>query len=507
MTERITGNRIRAAIYVRISKDRTGEALGVARQEQDCRDLAARNGWDVAAVYVDNDISASSKKKPRPAYRRMLADIQAGKLDAIIAWDTSRLYRQLRDLLELIEEFEKQGMTTIATVHAGDIDLSTPAGRTNAIILARINQQYSEETSYRIKRKKRELAEAGKEPGGGHRRFGTQGRKRLADGTYAPIITLAQALEEQRCINEAVDYLLDGGSMRGLTADWNAREINPPKGKQWKAVHLRGMLLSARLAGWREYHGEIVRDSDGNPVPAESGAIVDPEKWQRLRDELTNPTRTVNKGSNNGKYPLTGVLLCGRCGANMMGRQRKYRWNGTLVSEYRTYACQSTAGGCNGMSWPADDIEELIFAALFQAVETPQFEEAASSLRADDPTKPRYEALARITAALDKLDDASVEAALGDDGIKAERITAAINRKRATLEAEQEQHWAAIERMRDGRTRAAVPRNLRAVWSDLNLDRQKSILAACIESVTLYPRRTRKTFDPDSVRLVPKHWQ
>jgi site-specific DNA recombinase len=503
----MTGNRIRAAIYVRISKDRTGEALGVARQEEDCRELAARNGWEVVDVYKDNDVSASDKRKPRKQYRRMLGDIQAGKLDAIIAWDTSRLYRQLRDLLELIEEFEKHDMTTIATVQAGDIDLSTPAGRTNAIILARINQQYSEETSYRIKRKKRELAEAGKEPGGGHRRFGTQGRKRLPDGTYASIITLAQALEEQRAIIEAVDYLLDGGSVRGLTADWNARGIKPPKGEQWKAVHLRGMLLSARLAGWREYHGEIVRDSDGNPVPAELGAIVDPAKWQRLRDELTNPTRTVNKGSNNGRYPLTGILLCGRCGNNMMGRHRKYRWKGKLVSEYRTYACQSTAGGCNGMSWAADDIERLIFTALFTAVESDDFSEAVASLRSDDPTKPHYEALARITAALDKLDDDAVEAALSDDGMNGDRIKAAILRKRANLEAEQETHWAAIERLRDGRTRAAVPRNLRQVWADLSLDRKKAILAACIESVTVFPRPTRKVFDPESVKLVPKNWQ
>jgi DNA invertase Pin-like site-specific DNA recombinase len=506
MTAHGTGSRIRAAIYVRISKDRTGEALGVQRQEQDCRELAARCGWDVAAVYVDNDISASNKKKPRPSYRRMLADIQAGKLDAIITWDTSRLYRQLRDLLELIEEFEKHSMTTIATVHAGDLDLSTPAGRTNAIILARINQQYSEETSYRIKRKKRELAEAGKEPGGGHRRFGTQGRKRLPDGTYGPIISLAQALEEQRAINEAVDYLLDGGSLRGLATDWNARGVMPIRGRQWKSVHLRSMLLSARLAGWREYHGEIVRDAEGNPIPAEAGAIVDPDKWLRLRDELTNPTRTANKGSNNERYPLTGVLLCGLCGNRLMGKHRKYRWKGQLVSEYRTYACQSTAGGCDGLSWVADDIESLIFGALFQAVESDDFSDAVASLQSDDPTKPHYEALARSTAALDKLDDAAVEAALEDDGMNGDRIKAAIIRKRARLEAEQESHWAAIDRTRDGRTRAAVPRNLRNVWPDLTLDRQKSILGACIASVTVFPRRTRKVFDPETVKLVVKNW-
>ena len=87
-----------------------------------------------------------------------------------------------------------------------------------------------------------------------------------------------------------------------------------------------------------------------------------------------------------------------------------------------------------------------------------------------------------------------------------DRIKAAIIRKRARLEAEQESHWAAIDRTRDGRTRAAVPRNLRNVWPDLTLDRQKSILGACIASVTVFPRRTRKVFDPETVKLVVKNW-
>jgi len=50
----------------------------------------------------------------------MLADVEAGKIDAIIAWDISRLYRQLYDLLELIEIFEDNGLTTVATVRAGE---------------------------------------------------------------------------------------------------------------------------------------------------------------------------------------------------------------------------------------------------------------------------------------------------------------------------------------------------------------------------------------------------
>jgi site-specific DNA recombinase len=63
-----------AAIYARISSDQVGEGLGVQRQTEDCRKLAADLGWQVGEEYVDNDFSAYSGK-PRPAYLRMLADL------------------------------------------------------------------------------------------------------------------------------------------------------------------------------------------------------------------------------------------------------------------------------------------------------------------------------------------------------------------------------------------------------------------------------------------------
>jgi DNA invertase Pin-like site-specific DNA recombinase len=75
---------LRAAVYCRVSDDRLGTRLGVARQEQDCRDLVERQAWEVAEAYVDNDMSAFGGKD-RPGYRRVLADIEHGRIDVIVA--------------------------------------------------------------------------------------------------------------------------------------------------------------------------------------------------------------------------------------------------------------------------------------------------------------------------------------------------------------------------------------------------------------------------------------
>ena len=61
-----------AAIYCRISDDREGAGLGVARQEADCRPLCERRGYsgDAIRLYIDNDVSAYSGKR-RPEYERL----------------------------------------------------------------------------------------------------------------------------------------------------------------------------------------------------------------------------------------------------------------------------------------------------------------------------------------------------------------------------------------------------------------------------------------------------
>ncbi|MBW0009097.1 MAG: recombinase family protein, partial [Pseudonocardiales bacterium] len=91
----------RAAIYCRISLDRAGAGLGVARQQEDCRELAERLGWPVADVYVDNDVSAYSGK-PRPAWQQLLAHVESGTVDAVLCWHVDRLTRSPRELEDVI---------------------------------------------------------------------------------------------------------------------------------------------------------------------------------------------------------------------------------------------------------------------------------------------------------------------------------------------------------------------------------------------------------------------
>src|ERR671910_2449931 len=157
-------SRRRAAIYTRISQDRTGAGLGIERQETDCRALAERLGWEIIAVHADNDLSAYSGK-PRPGYRALLADLRAGVADAVLVWHTDRLHRSPAELEEYIGVCEPRGVPTM-TVKAGPIDLATPAGRMVARQLGAVGRYESEHKSERIKRKMAQKAENGEWLGG-----------------------------------------------------------------------------------------------------------------------------------------------------------------------------------------------------------------------------------------------------------------------------------------------------------------------------------------------------
>src|SRR5487761_1084181 len=151
-----------AAIYCRISDDREGAGLGVARQEQDCRPICLRRGYpnERIRVYADNDKSAYSGK-PRPEYARLLADIRSGEVTFLTAWHTDRLHRSPLELEEFITIVEAARID-IEIDRAGGLDLQTPSGRMIARQLGAFARYESEHKAERQRRKCQELAELGR---------------------------------------------------------------------------------------------------------------------------------------------------------------------------------------------------------------------------------------------------------------------------------------------------------------------------------------------------------
>src|SRR5215207_1121323 len=284
-------SRRRAAIYTRISQDRTGAGLGIERQEADCRALAEQLGWEIVAVHADNDLSAYSGK-PRPGYRALLADLRAGVADAVIVWHTDRLHRHPSELEEYIGVCEPRGVPTM-TVKAGPIDLATPAGRMVARQLGAVGRYEAEHMIERQQRARLQAATAGKW-GGGRRPFGYE-----ADG-----VTVRKA--EADALRWAASQVLAGASLNTIVARLNDRGVRTATGKPWQPTELRRALVRPRNAGLMVHRGQVVGEA-GWP------AILDEDTWRGVCAVLEDPGRRTNTTVAR-RWLLSGLARCGVCG-------------------------------------------------------------------------------------------------------------------------------------------------------------------------------------------------
>ncbi|MEF9880646.1 MAG: recombinase family protein, partial [Clostridia bacterium] len=89
----------RVAAYCRVSTDLEQQASSLETQMKVFNDMiAARAGWELANIYVDDGISATSTAK-RVQFRQMIADCEAGKIDYILTKSISRFARNTQDCL------------------------------------------------------------------------------------------------------------------------------------------------------------------------------------------------------------------------------------------------------------------------------------------------------------------------------------------------------------------------------------------------------------------------
>ncbi|WP_406442730.1 recombinase family protein [Streptomyces sp. NBC_01613] len=478
-TKGTSGTR-RAAIYCRISQDRGGAGLGVARQEEDCRALCARMGWDVVAVHTDNDVSAYSGA-PRPAWQELLAAVNRGEVDAIAVWHVDRLTRSPRELEDVIDLADRRGVE-LATV-SGEIDLATPTGRMVARMLGAAARHEAEHKAERQKRQRRQAAEAGRIAGGGKRPFGYEDDR----------VTIRES--EAEAIREGVRRVLANESLASICRDWQARGIVSPAGKPWKAHGLRRLLASARISGRREHTprstwettrpllGEIVAD-------AVWPGIVSHEDSDRVRRILSDPGRRRGvEGTTKRSYLLSGILRCGKpkvdgkpCGWGMSGRPR---------SGVPRYVCPNTPGtdACAGTATNAERTDDHVRDMVLAALESPAF---MQRLRDEDHSgKELYDEI--------QADEEELEALAEDMGerrisrkewmIARKPIEDRLNLNRSKL--------AKVSRLAVLSGFVGTFEDMQARWKKMNNSQRRAVITACVRSIEVRPSNPRKRWDPD----------
>lgn len=272
-----------AAIYVRISKDKTGEEWGVREQEVACRRLAEQRGVTVHKVYVENDLSAM---KDRPVFDQMIAEV--GQVDAIIVKHVDRLYRRVAQLEGIIPSLQD---TPVHAVLSGNIDLSTADGRLHARMMGAVAQHEIEKAAERMRDRRQQKIAAGlwmgKVPRGYTRTSGVMS----VDPVEGPKVA------------EAVQRVLSGGSIHGIAREWGVRHTS-----------VRRLLQSPALAGLTSAH-----------QPGQWDALVPEADWWRLQALLGDRQRADKYAPRTESLTLLGGILRCSHGSTMRRMKTRYR--------------------------------------------------------------------------------------------------------------------------------------------------------------------------------------
>ncbi|MEV0152365.1 recombinase family protein [Micromonospora sp. NPDC050686] len=388
---------LRCAIYCRISQDRESEEKGVKDQEADCRELVAAYGWQVVDVFVDNDLSASTKaRKPRPRFEEMMRQAEAGLLDVLVSLSNGRLTRRPLELERLITLHEARG-TLLYTVKSGNDNLSTADGRMVARIKAAVDTAEAERTGERVERAARRRREAG-ELHGGSRTFGYVHGSPL--GYCREVDTVAA-----KAIRDGMEVLFQTRKVSEVRKLWQRMGVRTPLGKEWtNDGNVARTLRNPRIAGLVAHDGETV--GEGNWP-----AIITRAEHEAILDALgTRGAKRKGGTPRARKYLLPGFVFC-MCGTPMSAQV--YDPPGVIkYSRYNRYVCISQRGGCGQCSrhrpWLEDVVREWVAGAIEGRISVPEGQ-------ADDPNPAIEAELRELEAGIKRMRNSVAKGVFSDD--------------------------------------------------------------------------------------------
>lgn len=445
----------KAAVYLRISLDATGEGLAVERQRKECRAIIESRGWEVHREYVDNSISASDARKNRPGYDHLVRDYQAGHFDALVCYDLDRLTRQPRQLEDWIDAAESRGLALVTA--NGEADLTTDAGRLFARIRLAVARAEVERKSARQRSAARQRSELGKPP------LGVRLTGYTTRGELVP--------DEADVVRRIFDSFLELRNLRKVARALEDEGIETRRGKPWHPSSVQTILRNPRYAGRAVYQGQQTGQRGAWPP------IVTDEEWEAVQAILDDPERVSNRtGSTLRRHLGSGLYRCAVC------REPLSAWSGAR------YRCRNGAH----VNRARGQVDDYVRAIIAERLRRPD----AAGLLSPAPASvaPLLEEVARVRARLAR-NDADYDAGY----IDGPRYKAARDRGEADLTKAQ----AALAAAQTGTELAPVvaAEDPAQAFLDAPLMTQRAVIDALAVVLLAKGARYVRTFDPETVRI------
>ena len=317
---------VRCAIYTRKSTD---EGLNQEFNSLDAQRESAEafiksqvaEGW-VALPEKYDDGGFSGGNMDRPAMKRLMVDIQAGKVDCIVVYKVDRLSRSLMDFSRIMETLDKHGCSFVSVTQ--QFNTTHSMGRLTLNILLSFAQFEREIIAERTRDKMGAARRKGKWVGG-HPIIGYDidrtARRLVVNPKEAEIVRGIYSIYQEK---ESVLETLREVNARGWERKrWLTLGNHMKGGGPWDKNNLYNLLTNIVYSGRVAYGGQI--------YPGEHEALVDESVWEKVQSIMKSNGKSGTT-RNTTDAALRGILYCGHCNVPMLhtfttkNKTRRYRY-------------------------------------------------------------------------------------------------------------------------------------------------------------------------------------
>ena len=348
---------IRCAIYTRKSCEEGLElefnSLHAQRESAEAFIVSQQHeGWVCnPELYDDGGFSGGSLE--RPALNRLLADIEAGKVDCVVVYKVDRLSRSLMDFSRIMETFDKYHASFVSVTQ--QFNTTHSMGRLTLNILLSFAQFEREIIGERIRDKIAAQRRKGKWAGG-HPVLGYDVDRSTPNSKL--VINAQEALQVREMFNlyltlESLTPVVVELSERAWhIKEWRTKSGAQRGGRQFDKPALHALLTNPIYAG-KIKHKDLMFDG-------EHDAIIDQKTFDAVQAMLKAHGRGKGNGLTN-KYGalLKGLVYCGACNKAMV-----HTMANRGSKRYRYYTClkaiKSGWDSCPSKSLPAAELESAV---------------------------------------------------------------------------------------------------------------------------------------------------
>lgn len=344
---------VKAALYMRLSQEdeKGGESNSIDTQRMITQKYALDHGFQIVGEYIDDGWSGTNFD--RPGWKRLIADIEAGKVNCIITKDLARFgrnYLRMGDYLE--SEFPARGIRYISATEGED----TENGLSDAVPIMNIfNEWHAKTTSQKIRAAMRAKYENGEHP-----------------ATYAPIgyrksseVKNKLEIDPETCwiVEKIYDLALHGAGPFKITQTLTAEKVptaswinfqrnggfahiyaNAPEEKRyaWTIAQVKGILTDELYIGnsvhYRKVNNSYKEKSrrrkdrdEWTTIPDTHEAIISKDDFAKVQELIAQRRRSRKEGT---PQIFAGLVYCSDCGWSM-----SYGVNKSVKNPFNYYSC------------------------------------------------------------------------------------------------------------------------------------------------------------------------